>query len=894
VQDWQKAAQSAVQQKNHNAAVSIYAQIIQAYPQTQYAIEAHRETAALFIQTGRIQDAENRVQLLKTEFSTHPDAAESLYWVARHYEWNGWRDSAVQLHQYNASTYSSYEKGMWSQVEIVYDHIRRKDWAGAQTAYADLLTRFSQQPTLAKEIWQISRAYADAGRADTAWDLCRYCAAAFPETEFGAIAQGEIVVNRIKQGYFSAADAEYERLLVNFGQTPMLPRELYRIAGEYAKIGQIDTSSVLHRYNAQCFGDNVFGLWSNVEVVFNAIRQKDFASAQMEYLAFLMRYADDPSLPKEIYNFGQEFIKSGNSGNGISLHKYNADVFPNTEYGLLSQGEVIIDCIRNKDFLAAEAECAKMLINFEKEPMLAREVYHIAGVYAKAGQPEKALALYQYNSTLYGDHDFGRWSHVETVLALIRKKNFPEARETWKTFAARYEKEPTLSKELYMFGREFGDKGCRDLGFEVHRYNADHCGNTEHGRWSAVETAFYYIDQEDFDNASAACLDFIQRYPDHPDLGKELQNMLNRYVAKGHFAPAEAFGKLALETYPDNSKMIWIQGGLIQLYLDQIAENEAATAFEKLITAGTENPELYQVVKSLGRHCSEKGDSGMALQLFNRFLSQHAESPDAFDIEIERINTYIDLAAAENAGTAIRDFLEKYPDMPGRTQIINGFANRCRDVKMHRKAIELYQTVLSQEPPADEKMEALGNMAKSAVHLEEVADAPDVSAVIQLLMTDFKDAKRLGFHVYQIGEEYYFRGKAYTKGGQRDKAAYYFNKAFNIWEKNLNDIPDVHHQCLAYYTIGLSYYYMGDYVLTADALKMAYQIDPQFKYADYCLFENVRCYGRLALTGQMNRCEAFYNSILFYDELLEKFPDSKYCSQAKLWLSQCMEEQGAK
>jgi len=193
VKAWQQAAAKAVQQEDYGTAVEIYGQIIQAYPQTRYAIEAYRETAAAYIQAQQYEVAKARIETLKNEYADHPDFAESLHCIAIRYGWNDRWDEAIQLHRYNVAVNPSYEKAMWSQVEIIYDHIRRNDWAGAQAAQAEMLTRFSEQPTLSKEIWQISRAYANAGRPDTALEMCSYLANQFPETEYGAIAQSEII-----------------------------------------------------------------------------------------------------------------------------------------------------------------------------------------------------------------------------------------------------------------------------------------------------------------------------------------------------------------------------------------------------------------------------------------------------------------------------------------------------------------------------------------------------------------------------------------------------------------------------------------------------------------------------------------------------------------------------
>lgn len=661
IQDWQQAAAKAIQQKDYDAAAQIYGQIIQAYPQTRYAIEALRETAAAHIKAGQIEAAKNRVETLKTQYADHPDLAESLYWIARHYGWNNRWDDAMQLHRYNIAVNLSSEKAMWSQVEIVYDHIRRKDWAGAQTAQAHLMTQFSQQPTLAKEIWQISRAYADAGRSDTAWDMCCSCAAAFPETEYGAVAQGEIVVTRIKQRDFSAADAEYERLLVNFGKTPMLSREIYRIAGTYAQVGQAD----------------------------------------------------------------------------------------------------------------------------------------------------KSFRLYSINSQQNGDHDFGRWSGVEVTLSLIRQKNMEAAQEAWQAFAARYAKEPTLSKELYIFAREFYNAGFREIGFQIHLFNAERHGGTDHGRWSSIETVFYYIDEGDQDKAAAACLDFFQRYAKHPDLPMEIRNILNRYAAKGSLSAAKSMCATALMQLADNPAKIWVQHGMVLALLDQQAMQELDNVFGRMLAEYSDHKDLSQVVMSLGRYCRDTfNDTGLAIGFYNRYLNSFGGQPGAIDVTIELIGLYIQAGAKDMAATRISQLLNQYAEHPSLADKLIRLGNECRK-QDYQAAINLYETALSLTSNENEQLSAYTGIAQCSIRLGDETRAHEI---INTLFADYLNQSRIDYSLYVIGEEYYFMG--YERISQRSlslEIRRLFSNAKVIWERIITQLPETDHAAHSLYSIGMIHYHLEEY-----------------------------------------------------------------------------------
>jgi tetratricopeptide (TPR) repeat protein len=88
----------------------------------------------------------------------------------------------------------------------------------------------------------------------------------------------------------------------------------------------------------------------------------------------------------------------------------------------------------------------------------------------------------------------------------------------------------------------------------------------------------------------------------------------------------------------------------------------------------------------------------------------------------------------------------------------------------------------------------------------------------------------------------------------------------------------------AYYLLGLYYNKLGEYTKAADAFKNAYQIDPKFKYADYCLFAQGYCYEKLMNNKLISETEAKSLITSNYNKLLTSYPQSKYSSYAIGWL----------
>jgi hypothetical protein len=98
---------------------------------------------------------------------------------------------------------------MWSKVEIVKSYIRDANDAAADEAFDKLLTEFSGQPTLPKEIYQIVDMYAMAGKYDKADQVYQHVLNNWPEAKqdgLGHIGVAEInILDLIDSGNDAAA-----------------------------------------------------------------------------------------------------------------------------------------------------------------------------------------------------------------------------------------------------------------------------------------------------------------------------------------------------------------------------------------------------------------------------------------------------------------------------------------------------------------------------------------------------------------------------------------------------------------------------------------------------------------------------------------------------------------
>jgi tetratricopeptide (TPR) repeat protein len=894
-------------------------------------LESKVKTISECIQQKNLTQAQAALDQFWTEHNTDKgfvDAVRRLkdqYWTAREYA------KHFDLCDRIVKAFPDDPLSIGIEVDQATGYIKLKDMGKASGKLEEFWIRCSSDDRFVDYAARIKDQYWKEGYYSDHFALCDKIVKAFPDNPLAIAIQRDQVTGYVKLKDLTSAQKAYDMLLKRFAGQSALPEEIYLIAECYRNTGQAEKAFELYHYNASQYPDHPYGLLSKAELICDRIQEEGPATVQSDFADLLKYTGRAAELARPLYRVGMACGKSGYTQKALEVHRYNAVNCPNTEFGLLSMEEVIVHDIQQKDFAAVKADYDQMLANFARERMLCRGIYRVAGVYAVHGHVDKAIELYRYNAQQHGDRDFGRWSNVEVIRHLIQRKDFAAAQACCEAFAARYSTEPTLGKELYILGREFAKAGDRDRGFQQHLYNVGHAMESNHTRWSNVEVIFYYIDKEDYKNAQSACLGFIKRYADHPELGMELGNILNRYAANGKITRAESLCKSALLAYARNEKMVWMQSGLIQVYLDQMSETDVDTAFTKLLSNHSGNPELAAVVKALGRYCVNKyNDSGMALQLYSRFLAQYSDHPGAFELAVECISLYIEMKAVDQADTAMQNLFVIYPDIPNSAQLLLGFANHYREMKLYSKAIEMYQRVLAQNPAVDLKMEAYAGAAKALVHAEGVAivsnlpaaASRDVNAIVKFLVTDYGDAPRLGFHVFQIGEEYYFKAAKEIESGLPQSAEDNYERAIAIWEKNINELADPLHKSLAYYYSGDAYQQIGNsekalgcYQMMVDQgapvknkevfLMLATAYRHLGKYAnslEYCqkliaeypgydelarraLFMQGHTYEDMKRAGYMEELEADIETKAAYEKLLSSYPESPGIEHVKEWLS---------
>ncbi len=235
---------------------------------------------------------------------------------------------------------------MRSQAEIVYSYLRKGDDATADAAIDKLLTVFSDQPTLPKEIYQITERYKRLRKYDKALVLHQYSVEHFPNEKYAMWSQVEIIYSHIRDGNEPAANAAFDKLLKVFSSQPTLPKEIYQVAMKYNESKRNDKALELHQYNVEHSSKNdMYTMWSQVEIIKSHIRDGNEPAADAACDKLLAVFSKQPTLPKEIYQLANTYSNAGRNDKAGWLYQYILKTWPGDKYAMLAQDSLADRCL---------------------------------------------------------------------------------------------------------------------------------------------------------------------------------------------------------------------------------------------------------------------------------------------------------------------------------------------------------------------------------------------------------------------------------------------------------------------------------------------------------------------------------------------------------------------
>ena len=218
--------------KKPDKAIELHQYNVEHFPEDIYALWSQAEIIFSYVRDGKDAQADAAFDKLLTVFAKQPTLPHEIYQVARRYSKAGKNEKALSLHQYNVERFPNSIHAMWSQVEIVYAHISDGNTPAADAAFDKLVSVFSDQPTLCKEVYAVAKKHNEAGNAQKARQLYQYLIKRWsPVMQLNS--RKFVVMSYISLGDDAGVKAAIGNLTRDFKSDPNLPLVLWQAAEAY-------------------------------------------------------------------------------------------------------------------------------------------------------------------------------------------------------------------------------------------------------------------------------------------------------------------------------------------------------------------------------------------------------------------------------------------------------------------------------------------------------------------------------------------------------------------------------------------------------------------------------------------------------------------------------------
>lgn len=160
--------------ERHEKACELYHYVVNNWPGDRIALSAQSSLAILFELSSDKAAADAAYERLLQVLPDYEVTAEDVYWIAKTFNWANLAARASGVHQYNVEHFPGEKHALWSQVEVIFHHIRSGLESASDTEVDRFLSIFAGHPALPRDVYNVAKEYDKAGRHRKALELYQY------------------------------------------------------------------------------------------------------------------------------------------------------------------------------------------------------------------------------------------------------------------------------------------------------------------------------------------------------------------------------------------------------------------------------------------------------------------------------------------------------------------------------------------------------------------------------------------------------------------------------------------------------------------------------------------------------------------------------------------------
>ncbi len=320
------AANQLEEMQRFEEAKSLYQQVLQQYPNSEFAAGAKlhfsRFNVLSQIAAGNQAAADAEINEITAGFPDHHDFPWYLYGIANQYEELKRYEEAKNLYQQILQQYPDSPVAAGAELHFsrfnVLSQIAAGNETNAETEINSIESKFQSHPDFPWYIYSVANQYEELKKDDKAKAIYQRILQQYPDSPVAGGARLHFsrynVTSLIASGNDTAVRSEIGGIAADFPGHPDLQWYFSNIANQYEQLGKYSVADEVKSLYQQITQESPNGSsktkaglqYSRAEVQFLIISQKyDEAKAALDKL--IADFSDHPDLPDTLYEIAQKY-----------------------------------------------------------------------------------------------------------------------------------------------------------------------------------------------------------------------------------------------------------------------------------------------------------------------------------------------------------------------------------------------------------------------------------------------------------------------------------------------------------------------------------------------------------------------------------------------------------
>jgi len=444
--------------ENYTKAAELHRYVVERWPNNEFAFWSQMDLVMCSEALRDVVGAQAAFEKLSTQYSGHQLMPKAICFLGDDYRRRGQHARALELYGQVLSNWPKAEDAFWSQMGLAISNLGLGDYSTAQDAINKLRATFSEDKRIPTAACLIGDAYRGLNKYKEAVELYKYVVDNRPDAEYALWSRMGLAISYLSLGNETAASEAVDKLRTDFAADKRIPIALCLTADEFRKAGKHEKACELYRYVVEKWPDAEHAMWSQMGLAISSLRLGDYEIAASAVNKLRADFSKDERMPMAACMVADEYRRLSKHDKACELYQYVVSSWPNAEYTIWSQANLIKSYLALGDDTAAEAAVSKLLGGFSGSNNKAKAIHDTAYEFRKLEKYEMANKLDQYVIGNWPDNEQAIWAKLDMARLEVILGNHVAVQSAIDNLISNFSAHPSLSSAIFQIGEQYYNK----------------------------------------------------------------------------------------------------------------------------------------------------------------------------------------------------------------------------------------------------------------------------------------------------------------------------------------------------------------------------------------------------------------------------------------------------